>query len=148
MICNGRKLYDARPLTPMSAMKLRENGVTYGMSEAGYDIRIKQDITLHPLKRFSLASTIERFQMPDNLVAIVHDKSTNIRRGLMVGNSVIEPGWSGWLTLELFYFGWKPMRIKVGTGIAQVIFHQISEPASYSGKYHNQADRPVPAKLD
>lgn len=146
MICNGRKIYDARPLTPMSAMKLRENGVTYGMSEAGYDIRIKQDITLHPLKRFSLASTIERFQMPDNLVAIVHDKSTWARRGLSVFNTVIEPGWHGWLTLELIYHGWKPLRIKAGSGIAQAIFHEIIEPKSYTGRYQGQEDAPVPAK--
>lgn len=146
MICNGRKLYDTRPVTPMSSMKLRENGVTYGMSEAGYDIRIKQDITLHPLKRFSLASTIERFQMPDNLVAIVHDKSTWARRGLSVFNTVIEPGWHGWLTLELIYHGWKPLRIKAGSGIAQAIFHQIIEPKAYTGRYQGQEDAPVPAK--
>ena len=146
MICNGRKLYDTRPLTPMSSMKLRENGVTYGMSEAGYDIRIKQDITLHPLKRFSLASTIERFQMPDNLVAIVHDKSTWARRGLSVFNTVIEPGWHGWLTLELIYHGWKPLRIKAGSGIAQAIFHEIIEPKAYTGRYQGQEDAPVSAK--
>ena len=148
MICNGRKLYDTRPLSPMSAMKLREHGVSWGMSEAGYDLRIKQSVLLHPFKRFAIASTVERFDMPRDLVAIVHDKSTNIRRGLMVGNSVIEPGWSGWLTLELFYFGWKPFLIKAGTGIAQAIFHEISEPASYSGKYQNQENKPVHAKID
>ncbi len=146
MICNGHKLYDTRPLTPMAGMKLRENGVTYGMSEAGYDIRIKQDITLHPLKRFSLASTIERFQMPDNLVAIVHDKSTWARRGISVFNTVIEPGWHGWLTLELIYHGWKPLRIKAGSGIAQAIFHEIIEPKAYIGRYQGQEDAPVPAK--
>lgn len=148
MILNGRKLYDARPLSPMSGMKLREHGVSYGLSEAGYDLRIKQDITLHPLRRFAIASTIERFNMPENFVAIVHDKSSNIRRGLMVGNSVIEPGWKGWLTLELFYFGWRPLHIKAGTGIAQAIFHSLAEPASYSGKYQNQENRPVEAKID
>jgi hypothetical protein len=92
MILNGRKLYDARPLSPMSGMKLREHGVSYGLSEAGYDLRIKQAITLHPLRRFAIASTMERFNMPENFVAIVHDKSTWARRGLSVFNTVIEPG--------------------------------------------------------
>ena len=146
MILNGRKLYDARPLSPMSGMKLREHGVSYGLAEVGYDVRIKQSITLHPFRRFALASTIERFTIPENLVAVIHDKSTNIRRGLMVGNSVAEPGWQGWLTLELFYFGWKPLHIKAGTGIAQAIFHQLASPARYVGRYQNQPDRPVEAR--
>jgi len=127
-------------------MKLREHGVSYGLAEAGYDLRIKQAITLHPFRRFALASTIERFTIPENLVAVIHDKSTNIRRGLMVGNSVAEPGWQGWLTLELFYFGWKPLHIKAGTGIAQAIFHQLASPARYVGRYQDQPDRPVEAR--
>ena len=121
--------------------------MSYGLSEAGYDIRIKQTVILHPFRRFRLASTIERFAMPDNLVAIVHDKSTWARRGLSVFNTVIEPGWSGWLTLELVYHGLMPLRIPEGAGIAQVIFHQITVPASYAGgKYDNQPNHPVRAK--
>jgi len=147
MILNGRKLYDARPLSPMSGMKLREHGVSYGLSEAGYDLRIKQAITLHPLRRFAIASTIERFNMPENFVAIVHDKSTWARRGLSVFNTVIEPGWRGWLTIELVYHGWKPLRIPAGAGIAQAIFHETVEARSYgNGKYQDQPDRPGAAR--
>lgn len=147
MIINGRKLYDARPVSPMAGMKLREHGVSYGLAEAGYDLRIKQAVTLHPFRRFALASTIEKFDMPENLVAIVHDKSTWARRGLSVFNTVIEPGWRGWLTLELVYHGWKPLSIPAGAGIAQAIFHRIEEPASYgNGKYQDQEDRPVEAR--
>lgn len=147
MIINKQKLLAFEPARPMLPNKTTVHGVSHGLSEAGYDIRIKQDITLHPFKRFALASTVERFNMPQSLVAIVHDKSSLIRQGLMVGNSVIEPGWKGWLTLELFYHGWKPLRIKAGTGIAQVLFHEIHEPASYKGKYQNQDDKPVSAIL-
>ena len=147
MIINQDKLYDAKPMCPMYGIKLRSHGVSYGMSHGGYDVRIKQTITLHPFRRFRLASTIERFDMPTNMIGIVHDKSSHIRRGLMVGNSVVEPGWKGWLTLELFYFGLMPLRIPAGAGIAQVIFHQIAVPASYAGgKYDNQPNHPVRAK--
>lgn len=147
MIINQNKLYDAKPMSPMFNIKLRSHGVSYGLSEAGYDIRIKQTVILHPFKRFRLASTIERFAMPDNLVAIVHDKSTWARRGLSVFNTVIEPGWCGWLTLELVYHGIMPLHIPSGAGIAQVLFHQLSVPASYgNGKYQNQENEPVRAK--
>ena len=146
MICNRKHLLRAAPLDPMLDSKIKAHGVSYGLSEAGYDIRIKQSITLHALRRFSLASAIERFDMPTDLVGIVHDKSTWARRGLSVFNTVIESGWKGYLTLELVYHGWRPLHIPAGAGIAQVIFHQTAEHAQYSGKYQNQPDRPVSAR--
>jgi dCTP deaminase len=145
MIVNGKSLLAAKPVTPMLPAKHKKHGVSHGLSEAGYDIRISQDVTLHPFKRFSLASTFEYFDMPDNLVAVVHDKSTLARRGLSVFNTVIEPKWRGWLTLELVYHGCGVLRIPAGAGIAQVLFHQLIEPAEYKGKYQDQPDRPVAA---
>lgn len=145
MIVNGFSLYRHAPMLRMEKEKRKAHGVSYGLSEAGYDIRVKQDITLHPLKRFTLASAIEEFQMPTNLVGIVHDKSTHARRGLSVFNTVIEPGWKGFLTLELVYHGWGILKIPAGSGIAQVLFHEVMNPTGYSGKYQNQEDRPVAA---
>ena len=94
---------------------------------------------------FTLASAIEEFQMPNNLVGIVHDKSSWARRGLSVFNTVIENGWHGFLTLELVYHGRYSLHIPAGAGIAQVIFHQTMLSAQYDGKYQNQPDRPVEA---
>lgn len=145
MIINGKSLFDAWPVEPMMREKHKCNGVSFGLAEAGYDIRIKQEVLLHPFRRFKIASTVERFKMPEDLVAIVHDKSTWARRGLSVFNTVIEPGWKGYLTLELVYHRWKPLRIPAGAGIAQVLFHRIAETAAYHGKYQNQEDRPVEA---
>ena len=146
MIINGFTLWKRRPLRPMMSFKERLHGVSHGLAEAGYDIRIKQSVTLHPFKRFALASTIERFEMPNDLVAIIHDKSTWARRGLSVQNTVAEPGWHGWLTLELFYMGNGILHIPAGAGIAQALFHQLSEPAEYEGKYQGQPDHPVGAR--
>jgi dCTP deaminase len=145
MIVNGSKLLTASPVEPMMKIKMKKHGVSFGLSEAGYDIRIAQDITLHPFKRFSLASTVEHFAMPDNMIGVVHDKSTWARRSLSVFNTVIEPGWRGWLTLELVYHGWGVLRIPAGAGIAQVIFHQTMEKALYTGRYQNQPNAPTPA---
>ena len=145
MIINGKALLLKAPIIGMYEEKLKFNGVSYGLSEAGYDIRIKQDVVLHPFRRFKLASTMELFSMPYDLVGVVHDKSTWARRKLSVFNTVIEPGWDGYLTLELVYHGWKPLKIKAGSGIAQVLFHKLENHAAYAGKYQSQADRPVEA---
>lgn len=177
MIINRRTLLKAEPIKEMFRTKHKSCGVSHGMSEAGYDIRIAEDITFSPGEkqwwkfwgfgptiirysknaewpdpiihgRFCLASTLEEFQMPSNLTGIVHDKSTWARRGLSVYNTVIEPGWSGFLTLELSFSGEEPLTIPAGAGIAQVIFHQTAEEAVYDGKYQNAKAGPQKAILE
>ena len=149
MICNGKGLLAAAPMSPMVESKHVAFGVSHGLSFAGYDIRIRQSVTMSPENRFALASTIERFQMPANLVGIVHDKSTWARQALSVFNTVIEPGWHGdALTLELVYHGNGELHIPEGAGIAQVLFHRIEEPAQYSGKYQWQSADPTPAIME
>jgi dCTP deaminase len=154
MIINGSDLLQRAPIKDMINDKMRQHGVSFGLSEAGYDIRIKQDIVFEAggfwmdgmwmgEGNFTLASAIEEFQMRHNLVGIVHDKSTWARQGLSVFNTVIENGWRGFLTLELVYHGRKGLHIPAGAGIAQVVFHETSNFASYDGKYQNQPDRPV-----
>lgn len=165
MVVNGNSLYRSSQLLDVPDRKVSEHGVSYGLGEAGYDIRIKQDITFYRLfglipmvkvvdgkqvsrhlGKFTLASAIEKFNMSPSCVAIVHDKSTWARRALSVFNTVIEPGWKGWLTLELVYHGRKKLHIPAGSGIAQVLFHMVQEPANYNGKYQNQEDKPVSAR--
>jgi len=161
MIINRRSLLMVWPIKNMVHDKRHEHGVSWGMSEAGYDIRIKQEIIFRPenavqkaglwvdgsfaLGRFALASSIEEVQMPVDMVGVVHDKSTWARRGLSVFNTVIESGWNGFLTLELVYHGQQKLTIPAGAGIAQVVFHKTSDNASYDGKYQGQPDRPVEA---
>lgn len=166
MVVNGIYLLQAAPIKDMFMHKVQEHGVSHGLAEVGYDIRLKQDIRIVPdgqgnvfisvLElngdrakiiggRFCIASAMEEFDMPVDLVGVVHDKSTWARKGLSVFNTVIEPGWKGFLTLELVYHGYEDIHIPAGSGIAQVIFHRIQQPAQYDGKYQNQADKPVEA---
>lgn len=145
MVINGHSLLIAAPIVNMTDEKHRFNGVSYGLAEAGYDIRIKQTLILHPFRKFRIASSVEEFHMPFDLVGVVHDKSTWARRGLSVFNTILEPGWKGFLTLELVYHGWKPLKILAYSGIAQVIFSQTINKSAYVGKYQHQADRPVDA---
>jgi dCTP deaminase len=156
MIINAQSLIKAAPIKDMLTSKHIFNGVSHGLSLAGYDIRIAEDVFFgeHGVSvdgewktgRFTLASAIEEFDMPYDLVGVVHDKSTWARRGMAVFNTVIEPGWRGFLTLELVHHGLKPLHIKAGSGIAQVIFSQLAKPSAYSGKYQDQARGPVEAK--
>jgi len=148
MIASGQILRQLKPVSPFCE-RTKFNGMTYGVGPAGYDVRIDQDLTLDP-GEFALASTLELFDMPNMLLGIVHDKSTWARLGLAVQNTVIEPGWKGFLTLELTNHGKNQLQIKQGSPIAQIIFHYTDKPVEqpYSGKYQNQARGPQPAILE
>lgn len=162
MIFNGYSLLKAAPIRGMESTKITRGGVSYGLSEAGYDIRIKQEVRFRnsanignyieiddesKVGRFCLASSIEEFNMPIYMVGIVHDKSTWARQGLSVFNTVIENGWNGFLTLELVYHGQGELIIPAGSGIAQVVFHQTGCDAQYNGKYQNQENNPVASRF-
>jgi dCTP deaminase len=120
---------------------------TYGLSAAGYDIRIAESLWLWPFFG-RLASAMETFRMPKDVLAIVHDKSSWARRFVTVQNTVIEPGWYGSLTLELTNHRPWPVYIRAGTPIAQVVFHKLDEATCqpYRGKYQGQAPGPQPAR--
>lgn len=61
------------------------------------------------------------------------------RIGLAVQNTVLEPGWSGYLTLELTNHGNQAIMLRDKMPIAQVIFHQGKKPKNlYEGRYQNQ----------
>ena len=139
-------------------------GMTYGLGYCGYDVRIAEDIRLVAAHRygdplldhdephqvaFALASTIERFSMPNDVMGRVTDKSTWARCGLAVQNTVIEPGWRGHLTLELTNHSDKPIAICAGMPIAQIIFELLDFPAEgvgYNGRYQDQPAGPQPPK--
>jgi len=138
MILSGQSIRNRGIFTPFSE-RTREFGMTYGVGPAGYDVRIKEDLDL-PAGGFSLASTIEHFDMPNDVLGTVHDKSTWARLGLAAQTTVIEPGWRGFLTLELTNHGQTRLKIRAGSPIAQIILHLPDEPteAAYSGKYQDQ----------
>lgn len=126
--------------------KHEQSGTTFGLSMCGYDVRLDQNVTLFP-GQFKLASTLEKFYIPNDIMATVHDKSTWARRGLAVQNTVIEPGWVGFLTLELTNHGLNKLELIVGTPIAQVIFQRLDYSTDgYNGKYQNQERGPQEAK--
>jgi len=81
------------------------------------------------------------------VIGFVHDKSTWARLGIAVQNTVIEPGWEGYLTLEITNHSRDRVTILRGSGIAQVIFQFLDLPSEkpYDGKYQDQARGPVAA---
>lgn len=127
-------------------------GLTFGLSSAGYDIRIAETIFIKS-GYTTLASSMEKFDIPNDILARVTDKSTWARKGIAVQNTVIEPGWRGFLTLELTFNplidSQYSLDIKAGTPIAQIIFEQLDYQTDkpYNGKYQDQSSGSQSAKF-
>lgn len=145
MIASAQTLRRLRPVTPFEE-RATVFGLTYGLGPAGYDVRVAENRWIDP-GEFLLVSTIERFDMPANLLGVVHDKSTWARQGLAVQNTVIEPGWRGYLTLEVTHHGRDMLHIDAGAPIAQIVFHLLDADSDrlYDGKYQDQPAGPQPA---
>jgi dCTP deaminase len=89
-----------------------------------------EPFVLHP-GEFVLGSTLERIQLPDDLVARLEGKSSLGRLGLLIHSTAgfVDPGWDGHVTLELSNVANLPITIYYAMKIGQLSFVQLSEPA-------------------
>lgn len=149
-----------------------ERFVSYGLSSYGYDMRVgntfkvftnvwgavvdpkqvdsrsfvdilSDDGILIPPNSFALASSLERFKIPRNVLAVVLGKSTYARCGIVVNCTPLEPEWEGYVTLEISNTTPLPAKIYANEGLAQVLFFESDEPCETSyadkkGKYQGQ----------
>jgi len=145
MILSAQSIRKRGIFTPFSE-RTKIFGMSYGLSSAGYDVRINESFILAP-GASRLASTFEHFEMPNDLIGRVADKSTWARRFLAVQNTIVEPGWRGYLTLELSNHGSDHLTLTHGMPIAQIILELLDEPTEqpYGGKYQDQPSTAVDA---
>jgi dCTP deaminase len=141
--------HDPPLIEPFVEPSVSPDGRSFGLSSASYDVRIDQDVIVLP-HGFVLASTVERFSMPNDLAGGVRDKSSWARLGLAVQNTHLDPGWPGYLTLELSNHSDVEIRIPSGEPIAQIVFELLDQPTElpYRGKYYNQERGPQPARQE
>lgn len=109
-------------------------------------VEVKPDeaFILHP-GEFVLGSTLERVALPDDLVARLEGKSSLGRLGLLIHSTAgyVDPGWDGYLTLELSNVANLPITLYPGMKIGQISFFQLTTPAetpygSAGNKYQGQ----------
>lgn len=122
-------------------------GRSYGLSSCTYDCRSGGSVLL-PVGKSVLAVTMERFRIPLNVCGSVLDKSTWARVFMTAFNTHLDPGWEGYLTVELSNLGSEAIEILPGDPLVQVKFEWLDEPTvlPYSGKYQAQGPSPTPAK--
>ena len=151
--------------------------VSYGLSSYGYDLRVadefkifhnalhtvidpknidsnsfvdfKGDVCIIPPNSFALARSVEYFRIPENVLTICVGKSTYARCGIITNVTPFEPGWEGYVTLEISNTTPLPAKIYANEGLCQVLFFESDEPCEVSyrakqGKYQNQRGITLP----
>lgn len=151
--------------------------ISYGLSSYGYDLRVSDEFMVFtnvynsivdpknfnknsfvsmrteeciiPPNSFVLARSVEYFRIPKDVLTICLGKSTYARCGLIVNVTPLEPGWEGYVTLEISNTTPLPAKIYANEGLAQVIFYKGEEVcmtsyADRGGKYMNQTGITLP----
>lgn len=89
--------------------------------------------------QFVLATTMEYFDLPDDLTAFVEGRSSLGRMGLFIQNAGwVDPGFKGEITLELYNANRCAIELKAGRRVGQLVFAKMDDKAinPYNGKYH------------
>jgi dCTP deaminase len=151
--------------------------ISYGTSSYGYDVRcapqfkvftniysttvdpkafdersfvdVTSDVCTIPPNSFALASTVEYFRIPSDVLTICLGKSTYARCGIIVNVTPLEPEWEGHVTLEFSNTTTLPAKIYANEGVAQMLFFQSDEPCEVTykdrgGKYQGQRGVTLP----
>jgi len=160
-------------IEPFAEKQVRDGRISFGLSSYGYDLRIsdefkiftnlntkvvdpkdfdpgafvdfKGDVCIIPPNSFVLGKSVEYFRIPRNVITICVGKSTYARCGIITNVTPFEPGWEGYVTLEISNTTPLPAKVYAGEGIAQVLFFESDEEclvsyADRKGKYQAQRD--------
>lgn len=85
---------------------------------------------LHP-GHFVLGTTLEYLRLPANMGAYVLARSSWGRIGLLVATAImVQPGYTGTLTLELVNEGDSPIALYPGLRVAQLAVHLLDRPTA------------------
>ncbi len=107
----------------------------------GYDISIGE-ISEQEIKTGTLfyVSSLEFFDLPDNIVGSLYIKSRYSRHGIFASFGFVDAGFRGELTMAFYNFG-KDISIKSGTKFVQIVFDRIDKPdKDYKNRSGNYMD--------
>lgn len=96
---------------------------------------------------YFLVQTYEEINTPEDLMPIVHTRTSLFRSGLLLLNSKTDPGYVGQLTMGLTNLSPFPVKLQLGARICNIIFHKISgKTVKYRGQH--QGGRVSPKKVE
>jgi dCTP deaminase len=99
---------------------------------------VESDRPLVRSEGFALGTTEEHIRVPDDKVGYLHGRSSVGRLGLFIENAgLIDPGFSGEVTLEFTNVVDYDIELVSGMRIGQLTFHELSETPDVAYSEHN-----------
>lgn len=116
-------------------------------------VKKKESFILQP-GDFVLATSMESFTLPDNLLARLEGRSSLGRLGIVVHStaSIFEPGWNGVVVMELGNLGRMPVALYPGMRVCALTFEELTSPVDVpynkkkAAKYIGQ-QTPLPSRI-
>ena len=114
---------------------------------------LDEPFILHP-GEFVLGTTLEKVRLSNKVVARLEGKSSLGRIGLLIHSTAgfVDPGFEGFLTLELSNVANLPIKIYPEMKIGQISFYSLTTPSEssygselYGSKYQGQ-EGPTPSR--
>jgi dCTP deaminase len=160
-------------IDPFAEGAKRQGVISYGLTSYGYDARIgrrfklfsnvlqagvvdpktvipdhyvdiEADSVVIPPNSYLLGETVEKFEIPRDVLALCVGKSTYARCGVIVNVTPLEAQWRGRVTVEVSNATPLPVRIHANEGIMQVLFFGavVECDVSYEDKQGKYQDQP------
>ncbi|MGC8670072.1 MAG: dCTP deaminase [Candidatus Micrarchaeia archaeon] len=164
MIRNGRL-----KIEPFDEEIVRENGIDFRLAEeVAHHKEMPNDFIMDPADENSISnsyllakdassmiigpheqvllSTYESISMPDDIAGIVELRSTWARHGLSMPPTIIDAGFKGTVTLEVFNNAPYKIKLRPMVRFAHVVFAKTTSKVQrpYSGIYNEQRGIKLP----
>jgi len=110
------------------------------LNPGGYDLRTSAPVALGPSEH-CLVATLERVELGNELVGVLHLRSSLAREGILGSLALVDPGFRGQLTISLFNGGKTTVSLNAGERFVQLTLLRLSSRAAgkYEGRYQDSS---------
>ena len=96
----------------------------------------KSETVILDSHKYYLIKTLEKVNLPPNILALSTPRSTLFRSGIYVFGGQVPPGYKGELTMGLYNFHRKPFKLEMGSRIIHIMFFEVKgETNLYRGQW-------------
>ena len=108
------------------------------LNGGGYDLRVNSDTRISP-GRSTLAATLERVELGEDVVGTLHIRSSLARAGIIASLALVDPGFHGQLTIMLYNSASADFIMTRGERFVQLVIHVLTTKTRrpYQGRYQD-----------
>ena len=107
------------------------------VQQVGIDLSLISDVEIEHGKSKNVTLS-ELINLPNDIFATFHQRSTYSRMGVFVTTGIYDPGYRGTLGCTIYNLSGETIRISEGQRIGQLICFKADPASSYNGQYQGK----------